>query len=84
MQRGPQRHRHLPRRTDARMIALALTGLGLVLLIEGLVYALAPSLIIEDMLAALRSLGLTERRLVGLAVLATGAALLWLAALIGT
>ena len=82
MQRGPQRHRHLPRRTDARMIALALTGLGLVLLIEGLVYALAPSLI-EDMLAALRSLGLPERRLVGLAVLATGAALLWLAALIG-
>ncbi|MBU0781763.1 DUF2065 family protein [Loktanella salsilacus] len=65
------------------MIALALTGLGLVLLIEGLVYALAPSLI-EDMLAALRSLGLPERRLVGLAVLATGAALLWLAALIGT
>ena len=83
MQRGPQRHRHLPRRTDARMIALALTGLGLVLLIEGLGYALAPSLI-EDMLAALRSLGLPERRLVGLAVLATGAALLWLAALIGT
>ena len=83
MRRGPQRHRHLPRRTDARMIALALTGLGLVLLIEGLVYALAPSLI-EDMLAALRSLGLPERRLVGLAVLATGAALLWLAALIGT
>lgn len=83
MQRGPQRHRHLPRRTDARMIALALTGLGLVLLIEGLVYALAPSLI-EDMLAALRSLGLPERHLVGLAVLATGAALLWLAALIGT
>jgi uncharacterized protein YjeT (DUF2065 family) len=65
------------------MVALALTGLGLVLLIEGLVYALAPSLI-EDMLAALRSLGLPERRLVGLAVLATGAALLWLAALIGT
>lgn len=83
MQRGPQRCPHLPRRTDARMIALALTGLGLVLLIEGLVYALAPSLI-EDMLAALRSLGLPERRLVGLAVLATGAALLWLAALIGT
>ena len=83
MQRGPQRYRHLPRRTDARMVALALTGLGLVLLIEGLVYALAPSLI-EDMLAALRSLGLPERRLVGLAVLATGAALLWLAALIGT
>ena len=64
------------------MISLALTGLGLVLLIEGLVYALAPSLI-EDMLAALRSLGLPERRIVGLAVLASGAALLWLTALMG-
>ena len=64
------------------MISLALTGLGLVLLIEGLVYVLAPSLI-EDMLAALRSLGLPERRIVGLAVLASGAALLWLAALMG-
>jgi uncharacterized protein YjeT (DUF2065 family) len=64
------------------MISLALTGLGLVLLIEGLVYALAPSLI-EDMLAALRSLGLPERRIVGLAVLASGAVLLWLAALMG-
>jgi uncharacterized protein YjeT (DUF2065 family) len=64
------------------MISLALTGLGLVLLIEGLVYALAPSLI-EDMLAALRSLGLPERRIVGLAVIASGAALLWLAALMG-
>jgi uncharacterized protein YjeT (DUF2065 family) len=65
------------------MIETALLALGLVLIVEGLVYALAPSLI-EDMLAALRSLGLPERRLVGLAVLATGAALLWLAALIGT
>ncbi|MFZ3582277.1 DUF2065 family protein [Loktanella sp. DJP18] len=65
------------------MIAYALTGLGLVLLIEGLVYALAPSLV-EDMLAALRSLSISDRRIVGLAVLAAGAALLWLAALIGT
>ena len=65
------------------MLGLALTGLGLVLLIEGLVYALAPSLV-EDMLAALRSLSIADRRLVGLAVLASGAVLLWLAALIGT
>ena len=64
------------------MLALALTGLGLVLLIEGLVYALAPSLV-EDMLAALRALSIPDRRLIGLAVLATGAACLWLAALIG-
>ena len=65
------------------MLSLALTGLGLVLLIEGLVYALAPSLV-EDMLAALRSLSIADRRLVGLAVLASGAVLLWLAALVGT
>ena len=65
------------------MLALALTGLGLVLLIEGLVYALAPSLV-EDMLSALRSLSIPDRRRVGLAVLAGGAVLLWLAALIGT
>ena len=65
------------------MLALALTGLGLVLLIEGLVYALAPSLV-EDMLAALRSLSIPDRRRIGLAVLACGAVLLWLAALIGT
>ena len=64
------------------MIALALTGLGLVLLIEGLVYALAPSLV-EDLLDALRTLSLSDRRLVGLAALALGAALLWLAALAG-
>ena len=65
------------------MIAAILTGLGLVLLIEGLVYALAPSLV-EDMLAALRALSIPDRRLIGLAVLATGTACLWLAALIGT
>ncbi len=64
------------------MIGIGLTGLGLVLIIEGLVYALAPSLV-EDMLAALRQLSIPDRRLVGLAVLATGAALLWLATLIG-
>lgn len=65
------------------MIAYALTGLGLVLLIEGLVYALAPSLV-EDLLVVLRSLSINDRRIVGLAVLAVGAALLWMAALIGT
>lgn len=64
------------------MLTYALTGLGLVLLIEGLVYALAPSLV-EDLLDALRSMSLSDRRLVGLAALAVGAALLWLAALAG-
>jgi len=53
-----------------------LTGLGLVLLIEGLVYALAPS-IVEDLLAALRSLTLEQRRLVGFAAMLAGLFLLW-------
>ena len=64
------------------MLALALTGLGLVLLIEGLVYALAPSLV-EDLLAALRSLQIETRRMIGLGALAMGAALVWLAAALG-
>ena len=54
-----------------------LTGLGLVLLIEGLVYALAPS-IVEDLLAALRSLTLEQRRLVGFAAMLAGLFLLWM------
>ena len=53
-----------------------LTGLGLVLIVEGLVYALAPSLI-EDLLAALRSLTIEQRRLIGLGSMVLGLSLLW-------
>ncbi|MEL6549105.1 MAG: DUF2065 domain-containing protein [Pseudomonadota bacterium] len=56
-----------------------LTGLGLVLIVEGLVYALAPSLV-EDMLEALKSLPLETRRLIGLGALAAGIVLVLLAA----
>ncbi len=59
-----------------------LTGLGLVLLIEGLVYALAPSLV-EDLLAALRSLTLEQRRLFGLLAMALGLCVLMAAHLLG-
>lgn len=59
-----------------------LLALGLVLIVEGLVYALAPWLI-EDMLAALRSLTLQQRRTIGLAALATGVALVWVADVLG-
>ncbi|ROU00130.1 DUF2065 domain-containing protein [Histidinibacterium lentulum] len=55
----------------------ALLALGLVLIVEGLAYVLAPSLV-ENLLAALRSLSLDQRRLVGLAAMALGVALLWL------
>ncbi|MCF2870150.1 DUF2065 domain-containing protein [Octadecabacter sp. G9-8] len=63
-------------------MGIALLALGLVLIVEGLVYALAPSLV-EDMLSALRALTLEQRRLIGLGALALGVALVWLAAAFG-
>ena len=60
----------------------ALLALGLVLIVEGLVYALAPSLI-EDLLDALRRMSIETRRLVGLAALTAGVALVWLASALG-
>jgi hypothetical protein len=56
----------------------AVAALGLVLVTEGLLWALAPGLV-EDLLAALRALSREERRLAGLAALALGLALLWAA-----
>jgi uncharacterized protein YjeT (DUF2065 family) len=64
------------------MTSWALLALGLVLVVEGLVWALAPGLI-EDLLAALRALSLEERRLAGLAALALGLALVWGAHIFG-
>ncbi|MBO9468119.1 DUF2065 domain-containing protein [Tropicibacter sp. R15_0] len=55
-----------------------LTGIGMVLVIEGLVYALAPSLV-ERLLEALREMPLDARRNLGLATLVTGIILLWIA-----
>ena len=63
-------------------MGIAILAIGLVLIVEGLVYALAPSLV-EDMLAALRALTLEQRRMIGLAALAFGVALVWLAASFG-
>lgn len=63
-------------------MAWALLGLGLVLVVEGLLWALAPRLV-ENLLAALRALSIEERRLAGLAALALGLALLWAARLAG-
>lgn len=64
------------------MIATALLALGLVLIVEGLAWVLAPSLI-EDMLRALRDLPLTARRLIGALALTGGLALLWIARALG-
>ena len=63
-------------------MGIAILALGLVLIVEGLVYALAPSLV-EDLLAALRQLSLEARRMAGLAALACGIALVWLASVLG-
>ncbi|AHD00266.1 DUF2065 family protein [Leisingera methylohalidivorans] len=55
-----------------------LLALGLVLIAEGLVYALAPSLV-EHLLEMLRALSEAQRRNAGLAALALGLILVWLA-----
>jgi len=55
-----------------------LLGLGLVLVIEGLALALAPSRI-EQLLAFFAALSLERRRSLGLAALATGVLLVWIA-----
>ena len=59
------------------MIETILLGIALVLIIEGLAYALAPSLI-ERMLEALRMMPLDMRRLVGVSAIAAGVAMLWI------
>lgn len=63
-------------------MATVLLALGLVLVVEGLVYALAPSLV-EQMLQVLRDLSIEQRRMVGLAAVASGVLLLWIAHLAG-
>jgi uncharacterized protein YjeT (DUF2065 family) len=61
--------------TGGALFALAA---GLVLTIEGLVLALAPSRV-EDALDLLRRFPVETRRMLGLAALGLGVALIWLA-----
>lgn len=63
-------------------MGFVLLALGLVLIAEGLVYALAPSLV-ERLLEMLRMLSEEQRRNAGLAALALGLILVWLAFLFG-
>ena len=58
-------------------------AIGLVLAIEGLVFALAPSRL-EDVLDMLKNMPPESRRAIGLAALAAGVFLIWLAKIIGT
>ncbi len=59
-----------------------LLGIGLVLVIEGLVYALAPSLV-ERLLEALRAMPVEMRRSLGLGAIASGLIFVWVAQNIG-
>ncbi|MEC3862244.1 DUF2065 domain-containing protein [Mesobacterium sp. TK19101] len=54
-----------------------ISGIAMVLVVEGLVYALAPSLL-ERMLALMSALPENVIRRLGLATLATGVAILWI------
>lgn len=64
------------------MIETALLALGLVLIVEGLVYVLAPSLI-DQLLIALAALPLEARRLMGAIALVLGLILVWAAKTLG-
>lgn len=64
------------------MIATVFLALGLVLIVEGLVYALAPSFI-EQMLVTLRILTDDQKRMIGLVSIAFGGVLVWCARALG-
>lgn len=60
------------------MIETLFLGIGLVLIIEGLVFALAPSRL-EEVLEMLRQLPVEARRLIGLGAVTLGLIFLWVA-----
>lgn len=64
------------------MFANIFLAVGLVLIVEGLVYALAPSLV-EDLLEALKNLSLEVRRTFGFLVLVLGVCFLFAARTMG-
>lgn len=59
-------------------MSMVLLAIGLVLVVEGLVFALAPSRL-EEALDLLRRMSPEARRLLGLGAVATGVLLIWLA-----
>ena len=59
-------------------MSLLALAIGLVLVVEGLALALAPRRM-EDALRALAALSQDQRRAIGLAALALGVVLVWLA-----
>jgi uncharacterized protein YjeT (DUF2065 family) len=63
-------------------LSLLLLALGLVMILEGLVYALAPSLL-ERMLEILRAMPEAAVRQIGALVIVAGLGLVWVAFQIG-
>ena len=63
-------------------MSFVILAIGLVLVVEGLVFALAPFRM-EQTLEALREITPETRRLIGLAALAVGVLLIWLAKAMG-
>jgi len=64
------------------MVETGLLALGLVLVLEGLVYALAPS-IVEELLEMLRSFSEGQRRTMGLMAVALGVLVVLIAKSLG-
>jgi len=64
------------------LIETIVLALGLVLVVEGLAFALAPSRI-DEALELLRRLPLETRRYLGLAAVAAGVVLVWVARSLG-
>ena len=63
-------------------MAWVFLALGLVMIVEGLAYVLAPSLV-ERVLEVLRSLPIPARRQMGALVVVSGLICLWLAFFLG-
>ena len=57
------------------MVLILVLGLGMALVIEGLVFALAPSRL-EDLLRLMQSIPVETRRLIGLGAMTLGAVLI--------
>ncbi len=66
------------RQRPSRAMEYIALGIGLVLIIEGLMFALAPSRL-EDLLEALRQMPIEARRLIGLGAITLGLLFLWVA-----
>lgn len=58
------------------MISTIVFGIGLVLVIEGLVFALAPSRL-DDLVAMMAAMSRDQRRLIGIGALALGVLAVW-------